>query len=76
MGMFDYVEYDYNCKECGEPLSDFQSKDGDCELGTVQPSDVSEFYTSCDKCGSWHDFEVKKTCVVSSIEVTNSPSKR
>jgi hypothetical protein len=56
MGMFDWIEYKHDC-ECGEPLEGFQSKDGDCVLATLQPSDVEGFYTACDDCGKWHDFK-------------------
>lgn len=75
MGMFDNVDYKYDCKECGTELTDFQSKDGDCNLLTITPDKVSYFYTTCNKCGSWHDFEVIKACIVQEIIVTNLPPK-
>jgi len=62
MGMFDYVEYEANCECCGEPLSGFQSKDGDCVLDTIQPSQVDNFYCQCNNCKTWHDFNVNRSC--------------
>jgi len=68
MGMFDYIEHEANCESCGEPLSGFQSKDNVCELKTLKPSDVDVFYTSCDKCNAWHNFYVKRECIVKEIK--------
>ena len=70
MGMFDYVKYEANCRKCGHPLADFQSKDGDCVMDTLDPGQVRHFYTSCDKCGTWHNFKVVPTAyaVVASME--------
>ena len=76
MGMFDYVAYECDCEKCGEPLSNFQSKDAACNMDTIGPSQVDYFYTTCDKCGSWHDFEVNRVCTVSSIDVSSLPPKR
>jgi len=70
MGMFDYVRYEAECKECGEPLKDFQSKDHECLLNVLEPSQVDNFYTSCDKCKTWHNFEVTRECVVKHVEVS------
>ena len=70
MGMFDYVNYQANCQKCGEPLEGFQTKDTACELVTVEPSKCDHFYTSCDKCGTWHDFHVERECVVKGISVS------
>ena len=67
--MFDYIEYEANCKNCGSPLDGFQSKDNVCELKTLTPCDVDSFYTNCDLCDTWHDFYVKRECVVKEINV-------
>ncbi len=53
MGMFDYVEYEMPCPDCGVLVDNFQSKDGPCVLDTVSPCDVQEFYTTCPGCGTW-----------------------
>ena len=70
MGMFDYIRYDADCKECGAPLGDFQSKDHDCLLNKLEPSQVDNFYTNCKECGTWHNFEVTRECIVKHIEVS------
>lgn len=57
MGLFDYVEYTAPCWRCGTSLTSWQSKDADCEMTTVRPSDVLCFYTSCQKCGAWNQFD-------------------
>lgn len=72
MGMFDYVKYEAKCKNCGTELKDFQSKDHDCLLNMVEPSQVDNFYTKCDKCGTWHEYNVTRECVVKHIEVATS----
>lgn len=63
MGMFDYIEYTELCWKCGEPLKDFQSKDGPCLMSTLSPANVHYFYTSCDneKCKAWNEFSVVVT---------------
>lgn len=50
MGMFDHVRHEEPCPTCGEPLTGWQSKDGDCLLEEVEPLDCVEFYTICWKC--------------------------
>jgi len=72
MGMFNYINYEANCEECGTPLKGFQSKDGACEMKYLPPSDVDYFYTLCSKCNTWHDFKVTRVCIcqVKSIDVT------
>lgn len=57
MGMFDYVNYECECPECGGKVSGFQSKDGECLMDTLETKDVSNFYSSCDECGGWIEFE-------------------
>ena len=56
MGMFDYVEFEYACPECGKVIRNWQSKDGDRALSNLTPSDVDNFYTSCDECMTWIEF--------------------
>ena len=55
MGMFDFIEFEATCP-CGEVITDWQSKDGPCELGLLKPLMVSNFYASCKNCGRWHDY--------------------
>ena len=41
MGMFDTIVYaESDCFVCGEPVTNYQSKDGDCELQTLTPEQL------------------------------------
>jgi len=71
MGMFDYVKYKAPCKKCGEELTEWQSKDGECSLSIIEPKDVNRFYTDCKICKSWNEYEVSKVCIVNSIELVD-----
>ena len=57
MGMFDYVDYEMKCPECGHKVKDFQTKDTSCTMGTVKPHQTIHFYASCpnEKCRAWID---------------------
>jgi len=58
MGMFDYVEWEADCYKCGHTLTSWQSKDGPCDLGTVEPWQVQHLYTGCPKCKAWNEYTV------------------
>ena len=53
MGMFDWVNAKLPCPKCGHENQGWQSKDGPCHMKILEPSQVNEFYTSCDECGEW-----------------------
>jgi len=59
--MFDEITEvpEQKCQGCGAVLGGWQSKDGPCECTEVAFWRVSNFYTSCAKCGMWHDFSLK-----------------
>jgi len=61
MGMFDDVTEvpQQKCQGCGTDLAGWQSKDGPCQLEQIPFWRVSEFYTSCHKCGMWHQFDLR-----------------
>lgn len=59
MGLFDIVRYKDACPLCGGEITDFQTKDGDPCLKTVNPEDVTYFYGQCEKCDKWFDYHVK-----------------
>ena len=61
MGMFDYVDYECVCPVCKSKVSGFQSKDGDCMMETLNPLSLHSFYTSCEQCGCWIQFNSKPT---------------
>ncbi len=60
--MFDYIKIKVKCPVCGEisKIDDFQSKDNGCSLGHLEYWEVDNFYHSCDKCGAWLSFNIKK----------------
>lgn len=64
MGMFDYVKYEAPCWKCGAQLKDWQTKDTECLLQEVKPEDCRKFYTMCDVCKNWNEYEVKPTAFV------------
>ena len=55
MGMFDYVNVEMPCPNCGELHKAFQSKEERCELDTIEPDGIGRFYSYC-KCGAWIEF--------------------
>lgn len=57
VGMFDWINYECDCPVCGKKVDGFQSKDGDCQLETIEPATVNHFYTDCTGCDSWMDFK-------------------
>jgi len=77
MGMYDYIKHEANCPNCGKPLEGFQSKDGPCNLKTLKPQQVSNFYTECEKdksedkggCGAWVEFNVDRVCTIKKIDI-------
>jgi DNA-directed RNA polymerase subunit RPC12/RpoP len=53
MGMFDYIDLKIKCPKCGKIVDKFQSKDGYCELKTLNYWEVDNFYSSCKYCNAW-----------------------
>ncbi len=74
MGMFDHVEYEADCPSCSMPLTDWQSKEGNCILDILQPFDVTEFHTFCTSCNKMIictvDAEVVRTVLVKKCDIT------
>lgn len=56
MGMFDYVDAPDQTCSCGATVKDWQSKDGDCQLELLPADAVSNYYTFCEGCGAWWEF--------------------
>ncbi len=56
MGMFDYVNFEMDCPKCGRNVSGFQTKDLACQLDTVEPDGLINFYSSCPGCKTWIEF--------------------
>ena len=73
MGMFDYIKYEAPCPRCGAMLDDWQSKSGACLMDTLEPWEVTNFYTLCT-CGArvecTVDAEVEH--IVKKLEITTT----
>jgi len=59
MGIFDSVNFKIKCSECGNVIDDFQSKDGDCLLNTLEFWEVDNFYSFCPTCNKRIEFTLK-----------------
>ncbi len=68
MGMYDNIRYKMNCPKCGAKVDTFQSKDGPCMLSELDFWEVNNFYTDCDKCDTWIEFDRKKPVTPSPIK--------
>jgi len=68
MGMFDYIKFNIPCPVCKNMIDEFQSKDGDCEMETLEFWEVDRFYISCKHCGTWIEYNRIKERQPSSIE--------
>ena len=56
MGMFNHVSFEMPCPICSKSLQEWQTKDGNLTMETVPPLSVNNFYTYCDKCKKWIEF--------------------
>ena len=57
MGMFNWVDFVCNCPLCDSEVIGFQTKDGELWCETVEPESINNFYSSCDDCGAWVEFD-------------------
>lgn len=78
MGMFDNIKFEIDCPNCKHKINNFQSKDGKCELNLLEFYQVDRFYSSCDICDTWIEFnlkdEVRKKFTIEDYEMrTRSP---
>jgi hypothetical protein len=63
MGIFNYVDYKMNCPECFHLITDFQTKDESIVslcMETVSLNQISRFHGSCNNCGLWINFVLKR----------------
>lgn len=60
MGMFDWIKFKTKCPKCGNDITGFQSKDGDCMLDCLELWQVDNFYSSCDNCETRVNYTLKK----------------
>ena len=57
MGMFDEVNLTCECPKCGKEVGGFQTKDLRCTLMTVSPIRPDNYYSKCDNCKNWIEFD-------------------
>lgn len=60
MGMFDYVNFQMDCPQCGKRLFGFQTKDDNCTMDTVEPDGLQNFYIDCPQCKAWIEFSMAR----------------
>ena len=63
MGLFNHVDYRMSCPECGSIITDFQTKDESIVslcMETVSLNKIRCFHGSCDNCGLWINFVLKR----------------
>ncbi len=51
MGLFDSVNVRIPCPKCGATVDGFQSKDAQCNIMLIDPTEVDRFYDYC-RCGT------------------------
>jgi len=81
MGMYDCVNFEMRCPECNMLINDFQTKDtsGDrvLQLNSVDIREVFNFYTFCDNCKTWIEFNRKpQNITIDDFEMTIDTSKK
>lgn len=77
--MFDYVKHEVDCPTCGKPITEFQTKDTQCEMDAVQYWETDHFYSPCDYCDTWVDFyrkNPKPYVPISDYEMKFTPSEK
>ena len=58
--MFDNIKTPkIKCFQCGTGINDWQSKDGECRMTTLNFKAVDNFYTNCPKCRTWNEYIYK-----------------
>jgi len=58
MGMYDHVNFETTCPQCGGKVTDFQTKDGPRMLSNMEIWEVNNFYSSCTKCKIWIEYNI------------------
>ena len=60
MGMFDHIKLTIKCPKCGNLVSNFQTKNNDCTMASLEFWQVDHFYSNCDNCDIWIEFNLKR----------------
>lgn len=57
MGMYNWVDFEIECPNCGGKIDSFQSKPWNGKLERLDPWNVEEeFHDGCDQCGAWIEY--------------------
>ena len=72
MSMYDDVKGSFKCPKCGCINEDFQTKDYDCMMDTLDYKQCDYFYTSCRGCKTWLDVFIKPEIIEKIAEIRNS----
>ena len=56
MGMYDHINFEDKCPDCGEKVINFQSKNGPCLMAELEFWEVNNFYSWCTKCDIWIEY--------------------
>jgi hypothetical protein len=59
MGLYDHIHISIACFNCGQQLTEWQTKDGPCALQHITLLDIPEgsFYGMCT-CNAWNEYKV------------------
>lgn len=57
---YDTVKFKMDCPSCGKEVGEFQTKDCSGFFDTVEFWECDNFYTSCDWCHHWIEFNRKE----------------
>ena len=71
MGIFDYVEYEMHCPDCGSVLRNFQSSSEECTMAHLKPRDVSHMYDMCLSCKAFVAVSIQRRDSYSYISEEN-----
>ena len=63
MGLYDHIRISIACFNCGQQLTDWQTKDGPCAMQNLLLTDIpaGTFYGICHPnigCGAWNEYKV------------------
>ena len=69
MGLYDHVDYECKCPTCNKLLTDWQTKDGNSCLNTVDFLGIRRFYALCDTCKTWVEFIRKPATSIADFDM-------
>lgn len=75
---YDTVKFKLDCPSCGKEAGEFQTKDLQGFFETVDYWECDNFYTSCDWCNDWIEFnrkEKRPQVPIEHFEMTVRPHK-